>query len=67
VQINLGAGNDIFADGSTLTVANVGNDFNSYIDVNGGSGYDRAYFIHAGYNNGFNGPLPWTYSVEEAY
>jgi hypothetical protein len=67
VRINLGAGNDIFAAGATPTVATVGNDFNSYVDVNGGTGYDRAYFMHAGYNNGFNGPLPWTYSVEEAY
>jgi hypothetical protein len=67
VRINLGAGNDIFAAGSTPTVATVGNDFNSFVDVNGGTGYDRAYFMHAGYNNGFNGPLPWTYSVEEAY
>jgi hypothetical protein len=48
-------------------VDTVGNDFNSYVDVNGGTGYDRAYFMHYDYNNGFNGPLPWTYSVEEAY
>lgn len=67
VRINLGAGNDIFAAGSNPAVATVGNDFNSYVDVNGGYGYDRAYFMHANYNNGFNGPLPWTYSVEEAY
>lgn len=67
VRISLGAGNDIFAAGSTPQVATVGNDFNSYVDVNGGYGYDRAYFIHAGYNNGFNGPLPWTVSVEEVY
>jgi len=67
VRINLGAGNDIFAAGSNPTVATVGNDFNSYVDVNGGTGYDRAYFMHFDYNNGFNGPLPWTYSVEEAY
>lgn len=67
VRINLGAGNDIFAAGSNPAVSTVGNDFNSYVDVNGGSGYDRAYFMHMNYNNGFNGPLPWTYSVEEAY
>lgn len=67
VRINLGAGNDIFAAGSNPAVSTVGNDFNSYVDVNGGAGYDRAYFMHYDYNNGFNGPLPWTYSVEEAY
>jgi hypothetical protein len=67
VRINLGAGNDIFAAGSNPAVDTVGNDFNSYVDVNGGTGYDRAYFMHYDYNNGFNGPLPWTYSVEEAY
>jgi hypothetical protein len=67
VRINLGAGNDIFAAGSNPAVDTVGNDFNSYVDVNGGTGYDRAYFMHFDYNNGFNGPLPWTYSVEEAY
>jgi len=67
VRINLGAGNDIFAAGSNPVVDTVGNDFNSYVDVNGGTGYDRAYFMHFDYNNGFNGPLPWTYSVEEAY
>lgn len=67
VRVNLGAGNDIFAAGSSDLVSTVGNDFNYYVDVNGGTGYDRAYFMHAGYNNGFNGPLPWTYSVEEAY
>ena len=67
VRINLGAGNDIFAAGSNPAVDTVGNDFNSYVDVNGGTGYDRAYFMYFDYNNGFNGPLPWTYSVEEAY
>lgn len=67
VRINLGAGNDIFAAGSNPAVATVGNDFNSYVDVNGGTGYDRAYFMHADYNNGFNSPLPWTFSVEEYY
>lgn len=67
VKINLGAGNDIFAAGSNPAVDTVGNDFNSYVDVNGGTGYDRAYFMHYEYNNGFNGPLPWTYSVEEYY
>lgn len=67
VRINLGNGNDIFAAGSNPAVSTVGNDFNSYVDVNGGYGYDRAYFMHMNYNNGFNGPLPWTYSVEEAY
>ena len=67
VRINLGAGNDIFAAGSNPAVDTVGNDFNSYVDVNGGTGYDEAYFMHWQYNNGFNGPLPWTYSVEEYY
>jgi len=67
VRINLGAGNDIFAAGSNPAVDTVGNDFNNYVDVNGGTGYDRAYFMHHQYNNGFNGPLPWTYSVEEYY
>jgi hypothetical protein len=67
VNINLGNGNDIFAAGSNPTLATVGNDFNSYVNVNGGTGYDRAYFMHYDYNNGFNGPLPWTSSVEEAY
>ncbi|GEP44260.1 beta strand repeat-containing protein [Brevifollis gellanilyticus] len=67
VRINLGAGTDIFAAGSNPAVDTVGNDFNSYIDVNGGAGYDYAYFMHHQYNNGFNGPLPWTYAVEEYY
>ncbi len=67
VRVNLGAGNDVFGAGASPQVATVGNDFNSYVDVNGGTGDDKAYFIHPGYNNGFNGPLPWTYSVEEVH
>ena len=67
VRIRLGSGNDILAAGNSAQVETVGNDFNSYVDVIGGSGYDKAYFIDPVYYNGFNGPAPWTYGVEEVY
>ncbi|HYF36655.1 MAG TPA: hypothetical protein VD994_15270, partial [Prosthecobacter sp.] len=66
VRVILGAGNDIFAAGSNPAVDTVGNNFYSYVDVYGGTGYDRSYFIHYAYNNGFDGPLPWT-DTEEYY
>lgn len=66
VTINLGAGDDVFYAGSNPNVEFVGNDFNYYVDVYGGSGYDTAYFVDSdAYNNGFNGPLPWWSSIED--
>ena len=66
VRVLLGNGDDVFLAGANPSVETVGNDFNSYIDVDGGAGYDIAYFMDSvAYNNAFNGPLPWTYRVED--
>lgn len=66
VRVLLGNGDDVFLAGANPAVETVGNDFNSYIDVDGGAGYDIAYFMDSvAYNNAFNGPLPWTYRVED--
>ncbi len=66
VRVNLGAGDDQFYAGSDLFLDTVGNDFNGYMDVYGGTGFDTAYFMDSlAYNNGFNGPLPWASSVED--
>lgn len=65
VRVNLGSGDDVFYAGSNPAVENVGNDFNWYVDVIGGAGFDTALFIHPDYNNGFNGPVPWLSGVED--
>ena len=65
VTVNLGSGDDVFFAGSNPAVETVGNDFNWYVDVYGGTGYDTAYFINPVYNNGFNGPVPWISSIED--
>lgn len=66
VRVLLGNGDDVFLAGHNPVVDTVGNEFKSYIDVDGGAGYDIAYFMNsAAYNNGFDGPLPWTYRVED--
>lgn len=74
VRIFLGNGDDVFLAGGNPVVENVGNDFNNFIDVDGGAGFDSAYFMNSEfYNNAFNphddrldpGDLPWTIRVED--
>lgn len=65
VRVNLGSGDDVFYAGSNPAVETVGNDFNWYVDIYGGSGFDTAYFIDPAYNNGFNAGAPWLFSIED--